>query len=52
MRASHYDVIPLCPKHHRTGGYGVAIHAGIRKWQENYGNELDILKIINERLEK
>jgi len=27
-RASNYDVIPLCPHHHRTGGHGEAIHAG------------------------
>ena len=27
-RASNYEVIPLCPAHHRCGGHGVAVHAG------------------------
>lgn len=43
-RASHSDVIPLCPRHHRTGGYGVAIHAGIKEWQKNYGNEIELIE--------
>jgi hypothetical protein len=37
-------VIPLCPTHHRAGGYGVAIHAGKTEWQRAYGTEEDILK--------
>jgi hypothetical protein len=28
VRADNFHVIPLCHAHHRTGGYGVAIHAG------------------------
>jgi len=28
QRASNYDVIPLCPVHHRTGDYGTAYHRG------------------------
>ena len=48
MRAKHTQVIPLCHRHHRTGGYGVAIHAGIKGWEENFGSELDMLeKVIN-----
>ena len=39
LRASHYEVLPLCALHHQTGGYGVAFHDGARKWQETYGNE-------------
>jgi hypothetical protein len=27
-RKNHDLVIPLCHKHHRSGGHGVAIHAG------------------------
>lgn len=44
MRAKDEDSIPLCPPHHRTGGYGVAYHAGARKWQENFGSELVLLE--------
>jgi hypothetical protein len=45
-RAIHSEVIPLCHSHHRTGGYGVAIHSGIKKWQELYGNELDLIEKV------
>lgn len=51
QRASHYDVIPLCPAHHRTGGYGVAIHAGRQAWEEKYGSEQLILSSIKEHLD-
>ncbi|MDY3572333.1 Ref family recombination enhancement nuclease [Enterobacter hormaechei] len=43
VRASHFRVIPLCHTHHRTGGYGVAIHAGRRRWEEKYGTEAQLL---------
>lgn len=43
QRASHYRTIPLCPPHHRTGGYVVAIHAGQKMWEEIYGTEESLL---------
>lgn len=43
QRASHYDAIPLCPSHHRTGGYGVAIHAGQKEFERLYGTEAALL---------
>ena len=49
-RAKHDEVIPLCHIHHRTGGFGIAIHAGIKTWQDNFGNELDILEKIKKEL--
>ena len=45
QRASHYETIALCPEHHRTGGHGVAIHAGIKTWEALYGTEIDILAL-------
>lgn len=49
QRASHYDVLPLCPHHHRTGGYGEAFHAGQKIWQEKFGTEKDLLNEIKKR---
>jgi len=49
-RDNHFDVIPLCPKHHRTGGWGVAIHAGKKTWQAKYGSERALLDEVNRRL--
>ncbi len=48
QRASHMDVIPLCPLHHRTGGYGDAFHAGPGIWQATYGTERDLLRLTRE----
>jgi hypothetical protein len=50
MKASHYEVIPLCHAHHRTGGFGIAIHAGIRVWQEYFGDEEELLAQVNEEI--
>ena len=41
-RASHFEVIPLCPMHRRTGGHGIAFHAGKETWQAKHGNETDL----------
>lgn len=43
QRASDWLVIPLCPTHHRTGGHGVALHAGQTTFELNYGSEADLL---------
>ena len=49
QRNSHIGgTLPLCPDHHRNGGYGVAFHAGRQQWQKNFGNEVDLLNEINE----
>lgn len=51
QRASNYEVIPLCHTHHRTGGYGVAFHAGSKAWQERYGSEELLLDQVKEILQ-
>jgi hypothetical protein len=43
QRASHMDVLGLCPPHHRTGGHGVAIHDGRETWESIHGTEADLL---------
>jgi hypothetical protein len=42
---SHWsEAIGLCPTHHRTGGYGVAIHAGIDGFENAIGmSEVELL---------
>ncbi|VVE78154.1 Ref family recombination enhancement nuclease [Pandoraea sputorum] len=44
QRAAHMNTIPLCPLHHRTGGYGVAFHAGPAEFQRRYGTEAELLE--------
>jgi len=43
-RASHFQVIGLCPTHHRNGGYGVAIHAGREAFEKRYMTELELME--------
>jgi hypothetical protein len=50
QRASHYDVIPLCPSHHRTGGPGIALHAGQAEFTKKYGTEKQLLQQVREIL--
>ena len=49
-RASHQETLPLCPSHHRTGGYGVAFHAGPKVWQQKYGSEHELLEQVRQEL--
>lgn len=46
QRSSHFDAIPLCPSHHRTGGYGIALHAGQKAWESQFGTELELLEKV------
>lgn len=43
QRSSAFHTIPLCPNHHRLGGSGVAIHAGIQSFERIHGTERDLL---------
>ncbi|HEF0098575.1 TPA: DUF968 domain-containing protein [Citrobacter youngae] len=43
VRADNFHVIPLCHTHHRTGGHGVAIHAGRQSWENKFGTETELL---------
>lgn len=42
QRASNFHVIPLCPRCHRTGGLGVAYHAGPRSFEAQHGTEIEL----------
>ncbi|MGL4446341.1 MAG: Ref family recombination enhancement nuclease [Aeromonas sp.] len=42
QRASHYNVLPLCPVHHRAA-YPSGFHANPRGWQRAHGAESDLL---------
>jgi len=46
QRSDHFHVLPLCHAHHRTGGHGVALHAGQRTWEANFGTEAELLEQV------
>ncbi|HEK3217415.1 TPA: DUF968 domain-containing protein [Proteus mirabilis] len=43
QRASHTDVLPLCPPHHRAC-YETGFHASPKSWQEIHGTEIELLE--------
>jgi len=48
---SHWSLaIPLCPMHHQNGGHGVALHAGQKTFEENFGTETQLLQQTSELL--
>jgi hypothetical protein len=52
QRNNHYNTIPLCHIHHRTGGYGVAFHAGKIAFELRYGTERELWFQVNELLKE
>lgn len=51
MKNPYWKAIPLCPNHHQHGGYGVALHAGQKKFEQLYGKEEVLLDQVNKILE-
>jgi hypothetical protein len=49
-RSSHYEVFGCCHPHHRTGGKGVALHAGVETWEEKYGTQISHLQTVLEMI--
>ena len=50
QRSSHFMVLPLCPWHHRLGGFGNAFHAGQKTWEAKFGTEAELLDQVGELL--
>jgi len=49
-RKSHWSkAIGLCPLHHRLGGHGIAIHAGIKAFESTIG--MSEVELLNKQLE-
>ena len=45
QRASHYQVIPLCARHHRIDKN--AIHQSKVNFERDFGSEEDLLMVVN-----
>ena len=48
LRSSHFDVIPLCPTHHRLGK--VSVHLGKYQFERTFGTEKELLKKVKKGL--
>jgi hypothetical protein len=50
-RLGHMFVLPLCVEHHRGGIPGVSMNnTGLRVWEERFGKQLDLHKLVEEQL--
>jgi len=47
QKAGDDRAIPLCADHHRTGGPGMAFHAGPRLWEQIHGTQAELLEETN-----
>ena len=43
-------VIGLCPDHHRNGGHGEALHAGVQTWEARHGTQASWLDWVAQQL--
>lgn len=50
QRSPHFLAIPLCPMHHRLGGYGEALHQGQGLFERNHMSEVEMLAETIRRL--
>ena len=50
LRPSHYNIIPLCPAHHRTSK--ISVHLGKKAFIEKYGTEEQLEKQVRERIKE
>lgn len=52
-KAAFNEAIPLCPRHHRLGGYGIAYHSGRLGFERHVGmTEVELLELTNKLLER
>ena len=50
LRPSHFNIIPLCASHHRTGK--ISVHLGKKAFIKKYGTEQYLQKKIKQRIEE
>ena len=49
LRPSHFNILPLCASHHRTGK--ISVHLGKSAFEKKYGTEEQLEKQLRERIE-
>ena len=50
LRPSHFNILPLCSVHHRTGK--ISVHLGKKAFESKYGTEEQLQKQLRERIEQ
>ena len=50
LRPSHFNILPLCASHHRTGK--ISVHLGKKAFESKYGTEEQLQKQLRERIKE
>ena len=50
LRPSHFNILPLCSVHHRTGK--ISVHLGKKAFESKYCTEEQLVKQLRERIEE
>ena len=50
LRPSHFNILPLCASHHRTGK--ISVHLGKKAFEKKFGTEEQLQKQLRERIEQ
>ena len=50
LKPSHFNILPLCSVHHRTGK--ISVHLGKKAFESKYGTEEQLEKQLRERIEE
>lgn len=50
LKSSNYDVIPLCPYHHRLGGFGKCLDNGTKTFEAKYGSQDEMIAEVQAEL--
>ena len=50
LKPSHFNILPLCSVHHRTGK--ISVHLGKKAFESKYGTEEQLQKQLRERIEE
>ena len=50
LRPSHFNILPLCASHHRTGK--ISVHLGKKAFESKYGPEEQLQKQLRERIKE
>ena len=50
LRPSHFNILPLCSVHHRTGK--ISVHLGKQAFIDKYGTEQQLQQRVRERIKR
>ena len=49
---NHKFILPLCYPHHDQGLEGISFHANPNLWQQQYGNQEDLLRTVHKLIQE